>query len=140
MSQGNKNKDKRKTPATNNIALVCTGSLYFFEKYQQPIEKVQLVPVPICETVRLLLCEHKHIGRFSDLHQCTFKRKKVQTPMAMAMVTYIFHKFLEAAIQRSSVELAILKKIVKFTRKLPLWSPAFFIVLCSQLPVKPATL
>ena len=40
MSQGNKNKDKRKTPATNNIALVCTGSLYFFEKYQQPIEKV----------------------------------------------------------------------------------------------------
>ena len=42
MSQGNK-KITRKIPATNNKALVHTGSLCFFKKYQQPISYKILV-------------------------------------------------------------------------------------------------
>ena len=46
MSQGNKKITTRKIPATNNTALICTGTLRFFKKYRQPIEKFWLVPVP----------------------------------------------------------------------------------------------
>ena len=42
----------KKILARNNKVLVCTGSLHFFKKYQQPIEKFWSVPVPGRETVR----------------------------------------------------------------------------------------
>ena len=51
MSQGNKKITIRKIPETNKV-LVCTGSLRFFKKYRQPIEKFWSVPVPVRETVR----------------------------------------------------------------------------------------
>ena len=52
MSQGNKKITTRKKLATNNKVLVHTGGLRcFFKKYQQPIEKFWLVPVPVRETV-----------------------------------------------------------------------------------------
>ena len=44
------------------------------------------------------------------------KEKSVKTNV------HVFHKLLEAAIQGVLLK-AILKKFVKFTRKLPLWSP-----------------
>ena len=49
MSQGNKKISARKIPATNNKVLVPTGSLRFFKKYRQPIEKFWSVPVPVRE-------------------------------------------------------------------------------------------
>ena len=54
MSQGNKKITTRKIPATNNKVLVRTGSLRFFNKYRQPIEKCWSVPVPVRETVRII--------------------------------------------------------------------------------------
>ena len=51
MSQWNKKITKRKMPATNNKVLVRTGSLCFFNKYQQPVIKFWSVPVPGHETV-----------------------------------------------------------------------------------------
>ena len=53
MSQGSKKITTRKIPATNNKVLVHIGSLHFFKKYQQPIEKFWLVPVPVCVTVQI---------------------------------------------------------------------------------------
>ena len=52
MSQGNKKVTTRKIPATNNNFLVHTGSLCFFKKYRQPIEKFWSVLVSVGETVR----------------------------------------------------------------------------------------
>ena len=39
MSQRKQKMITRKILATNNKVLVCTGSLHFFKKYRQPIEK-----------------------------------------------------------------------------------------------------
>ena len=47
MLLGNKKITTRKIPATNNKVLVCMGSLCFFKKYQQTIEKFWSVPVPV---------------------------------------------------------------------------------------------
>ena len=56
MSQRNKKIIIRKIPATNNKVLVRTGSLRFFNKYRQPIEKCWSVPVPVPvrEAVRII--------------------------------------------------------------------------------------
>ena len=51
MTQENK-KITRKITAKNNKVLVRTGSLRFFKKYRQPIEKFWLVPVR--ETVHFI--------------------------------------------------------------------------------------
>ena len=53
MSQGNKKITIRKIPAMNNKILVHASSLHFFKKYQQPIEKFWLVPVPVRVTVQI---------------------------------------------------------------------------------------
>ena len=53
MSQADKKIATRKIPATNNKVLIRTGSLRFFKKYGQPIERFWSVPVPVHETIRL---------------------------------------------------------------------------------------
>ena len=53
MSQGNKKITTRKISATNNEVLVRTGSLPFFKKYRQPIEKFWSVPVPVHSKFKL---------------------------------------------------------------------------------------
>ena len=54
MSLRNKKIRTRKIPVTNNKVLVGIGSLCFFKKCRQPIEKFWSVPVlaPVRETVR----------------------------------------------------------------------------------------
>ena len=53
MSLRNKKIRTRKIPVKNNKVLVGIGSLRFFKKYRQPIEKFWSVPVlvPVRETV-----------------------------------------------------------------------------------------
>ena len=53
IPQRNKKITTRKIPAANNKLLVRTGTLRFFKKYRQPIEKFWSVPVPVRETVRI---------------------------------------------------------------------------------------
>ena len=64
MSQGNKKITSRKIPATNKV-LVHTGSLRFFKKYQLPITKFSLVPLPVRETV--------HINMYTNNYKYTYK-------------------------------------------------------------------
>ena len=73
MSQGNKKITTRKIPATNNKVLVCTGSLRFFKKHRQPIEKFWLVPVLVRETVR----SYKPFSFLSDCAKLILYRNKL---------------------------------------------------------------
>ena len=52
LSQRPKTITTKKIPATNNKVLARTGSLHFFKKYWQPIEKLWSLPVPVRETIQ----------------------------------------------------------------------------------------
>ena len=84
MSQGNKKIIIRKIPATNNKVLVRTGSLRFFNKYRQPIEKCWSVPVQVRETVRIIKpwpCWRDYLllaspGIYPQVYQRTRKKQR----------------------------------------------------------------